>query len=601
MKSDERKDIERIVADLLDKRRPWEEKWKLYRDNFAPSRGRFQDSDDEKNKEVNQKRYNSNPFRIADEFAAGVQAGLVSPTRQWFNLTPFHKNLATVESVKMWLSIVEEAMSARMLQTNFYDQVVDFMKEQGVFGTAAMFIEDDPVNFFHCTTLTAGEYAIGVDRLGRVDKVVRELKMTLTELANEFGEENLPKDIKKDLKLIPEQGGRSKEYELYHVILPNDKYYVGSIAPSEKKYKSVWYLKKYDDPDFLRKSGYDEFPIVVGRWRTVGSDIYGSEHPGQVALDDAMTIQDIERDARSALEHAIKPALTAPRGLTGRINAKPLGITEYDPLPMGGMPVIQRLYDVQFDYNAAEQKVALLLRNVEQAFGIDLYRMWSTDMKIGRTATEIQAREDEKAYMLGPITLKQTADVLGVMVMRIYAILKRSNVVFPAPPPQLPSDNFRIEYMSEFQLLQKRAAQSGIEAVLAFVAQYMQLQGATGQYPDVLDYIDGDQIVETIADMYALPSGIVLGDDSVEKKRRLRAKQQQAQAQAQQLQQVADNVGPMTDAMKTMSDTQMTGADGGRSSLLDQIIGSARDGSMGDAMNRMQEQMSLDAQGAQFG
>lgn len=591
--SEARKNAARVFSEMWEKRQKWEPKWKLYKAAFAPSRGRFTDDDDTPDgAKLHSIRRNSNPFRIADEYAAGVQSGLVSPTRQWFSLTLFDKNLRTSEAARRWIGVVEEVMAGRMLQTNFYDQVVDFMKEQGVFGTAAMFIEEDPEDVFRCKTMTAGQYAIDVDDKNRVNRFARKLKFTLPELVKEFGEENLPEKLKRLYAEYKRTGKKPNEYTVHHLIQPNDEYRFGKTGSF--KYQSLWWLDSADDKEFLRKHGYEEFPVVVGRWRVVNDDVYGSEHPAEVALDDAMTLQELELDGRSALEHAIKPAMLIPRTLLGKVNARPLGLTPYDPLAAGTAPVVQPLHNVIFDHQAAEAKIALLLRNIEQAFYIDLFRMWSTDLRIGRTATEIQAREDEKAYMLGPITLRQTAEVLTVAILRIYKIMARAGVFFPPAPPELRATPLKVEYMSEFALLQKRSAQGGIETLLQFVAQLMQLQGSTGEYPEVLDYIDADQIVETVGEMYALPEGIIVGDDKVAEKRDERMQKAAQMQQAAELQQTADNIGPMADAAQTMSETPIQGQDGQQSSVLDSLLNSVNDGSMGDLMNQMAMQSEQD-------
>lgn len=598
---EEKKDAVRVVKLMYDKRQEWEPKWKEYREAFAPSRGRFDSGDDDRAKREREDRRNSNPYRIADEYAAGVQSGLVSPTRQWFTLTPFDKSLMRIDAVKDWIGELEAAMSACILQTNFYDQVVDFMKEQGVFGTAAMFIEEDEEDVFHCRTLTAGEYAIGTDNLGRVNRFCRKLSFTLSELIQEFGESNLPPQLKRDAKeFFDNSKGRDKKYEVVHLIQSNKKYDVFNPAAKYKRYQSLWWVTGYDEEHgFLRESGYEEMPVIIGRWKVVSGDIYGSEHPGQVALDDAKTLQDIEKDSRAALEHAVAPALAIPRSLMGRVNARPRGLTPYDPVANGGAPAITPLYEVTFDHAAAENKNSLLLRNIEQAFYIDLFRMWSTDLRIGRTATEIQAREDEKAYMLGPITLRQTAEVLDAAILRIFRIMLRANKL-PDIPEELSGGDLRIEYMSEFSLLQKRAAQGGIETLLSFAAQLAQLQGATGEYPEVLDNIDPDRIMQAIADMHSLPVGVVRGEKMLMAKRQERAEQAEQAQQMQQAQQLADNAQPMADTMQTMSQTPITNGDGEQGSLLDSLLASAQDGTMNDVMGQMAEEINGGV-GTQFG
>lgn len=561
-----REDAETRFALMANDRAKYEPWWKELGKQFAQSRGRFHG---EERAKQSPKRRNSRPYQIADAHAAGMQSGLMSPTRQWFTLNVFDRDLETIERVRAYLNEVQEIMQGRLLQSNFYDQAFDFLKEEGVYGTAAMFIEEDDEDVFVCKTLTAGQYSIGTDDRGRVNRFARSLSYTVLQLVEDFGYEHLPREIQ---AIVDRNESNNARFEVRHLIQPNTRYESPDPGPPGMAYQSLWWLPGYSDPLFVRESGYHEFPVIVARWRIIGNDIYGREQPADVALDDAQTLQDLETDARGALEREVKPPMLAPSSLAGKLDNRPNKVSLYEPIPtQGGVPAVTPLFNVKFSHEAAETKIAMLVQAIESAFFVDLFRMWSSDLRIGRTATEIQARDAERAYILGPVTLRQTNEFATKVLIRLFGILQRApsepgNPMLPVPPPELAEKRVKIEYTSEFALLQKQAARGGIEAVLAMAAQLAELQAATGGTPDVLDKIDPDEILDQVADMYAIPAGMVLGDDATERLREDRAlafKQQQEAAMAQeQMARAAQSAPDIARAAKDLSEAKMGGRGG---------------------------------------
>jgi hypothetical protein len=318
-------------------------------------------------------------------------------------------------------------------------------------------------------------------------------------------------------------------------------------------YQSLWWLAGHDEPEFLRISGYPEFPAVVGRWRVFGNDIYGRKHPGETALDDAIAIQLLERDSRGAIERTVTPPILIPAGFDGKLDLRPGKPTRYDGVA-GGTPGILPMYNVKFDYAAAEMKIQQLESHIERAFYVDLFRMWTSFRRQGITATQVQAEDSEKSYILAPVTMRQTSEVLDRVIILVWNTLDRAGL-FPPPPPELQREPIRIEYVSEFAMLQKRAQQTGIENLITFAGQLASLQSAAGRPPEILDRIDADETIEVISDMYGIKSGIILGDDAVAELREQRAEDMRRAQAAQLAAQAAELAPKAAAAAKDMSET----------------------------------------------
>jgi hypothetical protein len=547
-----RDEAENRFASMWRKRGEREADWMEWRDIYAPSRGRF--TPDERPKKSALRR-NSAPMKILDEFAAGMLSGLASPSRQWFTLSLNNTRTRTLERVKAWVGQCTEIMTSKLLLSNFYDQYVDYLKEQGFAGTSAMFIEEDDEEIFTCRTLTIGQYAIDADHKGGVNRFCRKVVYTARQLADDFGERALPEEIRDSLK--NSDGGMTATYEVRHLIQPNGERETAMPGAPGMKYQSLWWLASDKNGKFLRKSGYNEFPVIAGRWKVIGDDIYGREHPGELARDDAVTLQELETDARAALEKSVRPPMIAPKNaFMKNLDIRPNRVNLFTP-EAGQEPHVRPLFDMRFDYEAAEVKIASLKAQMERLFYVDLFRMWASDLRSGRTATEIQAREAEKAFIMAPVTMRQTYGGLDQVINRVFRIMYRAGL-FPPAPPELAGQELRIEYQSEFALLQKRTSQAGLESLLVFAERVAGLQAAAGSPPEVVDTIDGDEIMEVVSEMHAIPPGVVRGDDSLAAIREDRAMRMAQAQQAQMTAQAAELAPGAAQAAKTLSETDMT-------------------------------------------
>ena len=174
--TERRQNADTRFTQMMTDRRDYLEWWRKLSDMYAPNRGRFSVDELPRKSPI---RFNTRARQIPDDFAAGMKSGLTSPSRPWFTLTLYDNGLAELENVKAWLTEVQDVMQGAMLRTNLYDQLFDVYKEQGIFGTAALLIEEDDENIFHAQSLTAGSYAIGVDKRGKVNRFCRKFRWTI--------------------------------------------------------------------------------------------------------------------------------------------------------------------------------------------------------------------------------------------------------------------------------------------------------------------------------------------------------------------------------------------------------------------------------------
>jgi hypothetical protein len=512
--------------------------------------------------------------------AAGLKSGLTSQSRQWFSLTLFEPELMEYERVKAWLHDTTDALHGIMGRSNLYDEITSVYKDEGIFGTACLFVEADEEDVIRCRSFTAGQYAIGQDGKQRVNRFSRRLAMTAQGLADEYGEAALPRSIIEDLRNRARGlgGGDRTLFEVRQLIEPNSDYVPDAPGQRGMMYRGLHWLAGESggsggmmDPEFLRIEGFSEFPVMIPRWRVVGDDLYGSEHPGEMGLDDAASIQSIYRDIMRALELMVKPCMVGPDVFeNGKVDLRAGALTLYDPMMNpGGPPQIAPLFNVAFDFRGAIDALNWIYEGLKDTFFTSLFRMWSSDMKQGRTATEIEAREREKMYALEPVLNRIMYDLLDPLVLRIYNIADRRNLL-PEKPPELMGRPFRIEYTSILARISQQSKQGGLETLLNFAGQIAQLQSMTGESPDIPRKIDFETVLEWVAEMFAV-NGAVFGKDRMEAIRAAIRQQMQQQQAQQMVMQAAQAAPQVAGAAKDLGQTPV-----GEGNALEALMGTAQ-------------------------
>jgi hypothetical protein len=557
---------------MISDRGEWEPKWRALAMQFAPSRGRFHIDEKAKTDAI---RRNSRPRQIPDESAAGLKSGLTSQSRKWFTLAPSNPELFQYESVKAYCNEATERLHDIMGRSNMYDEISSVYKEELIFGTGCLFVEEDPLEVFRCRSFTVGEYAIGQDDKQRVNRFTRILKYTAEDLVTDFGEQNVPEEVR--MKLSFKQADNTI-YEVRHLIEPNTEYVPNAPGQQGMEYRSLYWLPGHIEPEFLRIHGYNELPVMVPRWRLVGNDLYGSEQPGEMGIDDARTLQDIETDERRALKLSVIPSMMATGLLQKeKLDVRSGAVNYFDSDIHASNPAVYPTFQVNFDYKGAAEKIMRLVADLEKTFYVDLFRMWASDMRQGRTATEIEAREQEKMYALEPVLNRLMYDFLDHLVTRMYNIAYRAGLL-PEMPPEMDGQGYKIEYTSVLARLQKLSLQGGLDTLIAVASNLAQLQAAGGQRPEVLDKIDFDTIIDQYAEMYAI-IGAVYGDDEAEKireSRREAEQQQQMQAAAMQATEAAPQ---LAGAVKDLSQSPYGGG-----TALDMLSGAMPEQNVGGSL-----------------
>lgn len=530
---------------LKTERASWFAHWKDISDYLLPRSGRFFVTDQNRGEKRHNNIYDSTGTRSLRVLAAGMMAGMTSPARPWFRLSTEDRDLAKYAPVKMWLADVSRKMLEVFASGNTYRALHNIYEELGAFGTGASIVLPDFSNVIHHYPLTTGEYCIAVDHRGQVNTLYREFQKTVHELVAEFGRDKVSNTVRN----LYDRGNLDAWVTVMHAIEPR-----ADRDPSKRDAKNMAWKSCYFEPganngQYLRESGFKEFPAICPRWATSGGDIYGNS-PGMEALGDIKQLQHEQLRKAQAIDYMTKPPLQVPLSMKGHeSDMLPGGISYVDTSgPSGG---IRSAFEVNLNLDHLGMDIRDVRERIRGSFYADLFLMLANDQGTGRmTATEVAERHEEKLLMLGPVLERLHNELLDPLIEMTFTRMLEAGIV-PPPPEELQGQELEVEFVSMLAQAQRAV---GTNSVDRFVGNL----GAVAQFkPEVLDKFDTDKWADTYSDMLGVDPQLIVPADEVAFIRKQRADAMAAQQRMAMMQQSADTAKNLA-AAKTDQPSALT-------------------------------------------
>lgn len=546
-----RQHVDTRMVTLRGLRTAWWAHWKLLADVMVPRRMPFLVVPNRaRGGDINTAIVRSTATRASRTCAAGLMTGVSSPSRPWFNLSIPGVFSDASSPERVWLDEVQERMLRVFAESNYYQAKATQYLDLVVFGTAPIIIYEDFDDVIRCYNPSPGEYFAANSARMQIDTLYREFVFTVRQVVQEFGLEN----VSPQARALWERGSASLEYEVRigHAIEPNDTSAGIKAVPDSFAWREVYWEIGSASECILRAKGFHEAPFSCPRWDVAGNDAYGRS-PGMDALGDARQLQlMIKRQAQIVdrigtppmiADVALRnePATLLPGGVTYVANSQGIGFKPAYQIPA---QAVQPITDL----------IAKVEQEIKETFFNDLFLMIS-QLDTVRTATEVDARREEKLIQLGPVLERMQGEALDVEIERVFAIMVRASRaawaqgrdgMLPMPPPALSSVALEVEYVSMLAQAQSAASTAGIERLLAVTGN------AAGVWPDAPDVVDKDEALREYADKLGVSPKIIVPTQKVMAIRQQRAQQQQATAAAQAGLAAADGA-------KTLSETEVGG------------------------------------------
>lgn len=499
---------------------------------------------------INQRIIDNTATVAARVLSAGMMSGITSPGRPWFKLATTSAELNDSSNVKLWLSEVEKRMQMVFAESNFYTSLATVYDDLSIFGTGVMIIYQDYDDVIRCFNTCAGEYFLQNDDRQDVSTMGREFVLTVKQVAETFGLENCSPTVQSAIQT----GGAmlTREIIIGHLIERNNDYVPKAPGVKGMPWREIYWERGTGNNMLLRVRGFHDKPFIAPRWSIVGNDAYG-RGPAMDALGDVKMLQVEQKRKAQAIDKHVNPPMIADVSLKNEpASMLPGGVTYVSG--NGGGIGFKPAYTVAPDFSGLVEDIKEVQVRIKNTFFNDLFMMIS-QLDTVRTATEIDARKEEKLIQLGPVLERFENEALDPSINAVFGIMLRGGLL-PPIPQELSGQKIKVEYISMLAEAQKAASTAAIERIFGFAGNLAAVK------PEILDNLDGDEAIDEYADMLGVSPKIIVSAAKVAQMRAARNQQMQQQMAIQDSQ-------PLAAGAHTLSQTDV----GGGQSALQKIIG----------------------------
>lgn len=509
----------------------WDEVAKV----VCPDAAKFTSSHNTPGKKNNQELYDATGVHANELLAAGFYSMLTSPSQKWFELVTNDHELNKEREVQLWLAEVSRRMyyEIQRPQTNFVTSMHEVYQSLGAFGNGILFVtENRQLNALQFNSLPLQECYFVEAQNGKVDTLYRKYQRTAFQLVNTFGYNSVSKETQKKY----DSNNLSDKVDVLHIIEPN--------SGGGKQYSSVYIELAAEH--ILSKGAFEDQPFMIGRFYKTSYEVYG-RGPGSSALSDLKMLQQIEKTVLRGAQKVVDPPLLVPdQGFIGDIRAFPGGISYFRT----GLSSDDRIVPLQTGGNPAlGEEIAQGYRDrVREMFYVDKLQLNDGPQM---TATEVIQRNEDRLRLLGPVTGRVQAELLGPCLQRVFGLLMRAGRL-PAPPDVF-TDNrarLRIVYQSPMMKAQEQTEANGLLRVTQLISPFMSLD------PTVMDVFNSEAIARGMGEMYSINPEYFRSDKEVQAIRQQRAQAQAQQAQTEQLRNGGAGLKDMAQGMAALGGLQ---------------------------------------------
>jgi len=522
-------DLKNDLSRLVEKRSNWEIHWQEVADYMLPRKADItleRPKGDKRHTVI----YDGTAIHSLELLASSLHGMLTSSVNRWFALRFKETAINEDDEAREWLEDVLDKMYIAISRSNFQQEVFETYFDLIAFGTSCLQIEEDKDDIIRFSSRHIKEIYISEDAKGMVNCIYRRFKMSAKATVEKFGADNVSLKTLNILKKAP-----FDDIDLVHVVKPRDIYNPQKMDQQNMPFTSIYF--EYDSGHIISQGGFKEFPYVVPRYLKASNELYGRS-PGMNALPDVKVLNKMVEVGMKAAQKQVDPPLLVPDdSMLMPIRMSPGSINYYRSGTRDRIETLNIGANNPLGLNMEEQR----RQAISQTFHVD--QLLITENR-NMTATEVVQRNEEKMRILGPVLGRLQSELLQPMIIRIFNIMLRNNLL-PEAPEILLNQEIDVEYVSPMA-----QAQRGQE--LSSIVRGLELFGQIGQVAPVNDYIDPQGLVKHLIKILGLPARMIRSDSEVEEIAQQKAEAQEQQMQMQQQMaesEMARNVAPAVQAV----------------------------------------------------
>lgn len=353
--------------------------------------------------------------------AASALLGMLWPgtAKQAIELTPPRGTEMTSELATFYDNMTIRSIAAMDdPKANLALSLDEYMLDQMIFGTSGVGVEKGYRSKLLFRPYGVKEMYIEEGRDGVVARLYLLFEWRVRRVVDEYGLDNVSAKVKEKF----EKNKMGDKVKILISIVPRHapKAEAGVLS---MPYAS--YHMEYDTSHILKESGFEEMPIMVGRFRKLAYERYGRS-PGSMALPDIREANAL----RESLIVATEKILNMPKGVLndglfggGVIDMSAGAINVFNST--GNVSNQPPIFDIGSPPNLpwAEQRLEKLEQTISRHFSVD--RLLDFNSQQEMTFGEAQIRNQIRNQSLSSLFSRQLSEVFTPLIERSVAILFR--------------------------------------------------------------------------------------------------------------------------------------------------------------------------------
>ena len=387
------------------------------------------------------------------QLASGLYSFMFPTETRAFVLEVDDEELQGKDEAKQWLEATTKVIHKVLIASTFREAFFEYLKSLGVFGTGCLYEEKGKKTVIVFINYFMRDIYIVRNSDGEVDTVFRRFKFSARQAAQEFGLDNLGEKIKTAYDSVVD---RDKKFEFLHVVEPREDRDPDADDPKNMPWSSIYISR--DETEFVEgaESGYEEFPYQVSVFDKDSLEDYGRS-PTMKKLPDIKMANELKRIRVKAWDKMVDPTmLVKDDGSVWPLTTKPGGVVFYRDEP----PIYWEFKGNLQEINNAISETKL---EIQKGYFVDMFDPLID--KQNMTATEVQARVEQKLRFLTPIIGRLQSGLFNPMIQRVIGILSRQKKL-PPIPKELSEKEFSVMYLGRLALALRTIETEGLTKTL---------------------------------------------------------------------------------------------------------------------------------------
>lgn len=501
---------------LKTERSHWDTWWQQLRHYVLPRRTQTQEGIPLGNSAPDENLdniYDTTAIEACQKLASGHIAYITPAHEVWFRWTP-PPELADNDNVISWYNQASEIAFRELGNSNFYTEIHETFLDRSALGTGSLFCGLNSEGSLTFTHIPCGSFACAENEEGRVDTYYREFIFTPYQAERQFGREKLGKRCQALLDSAHKK--HTGTLRFLHVVYPRSPHEYDPLKKdaANRPFRSVYI--SMDDHNIVEEDGYHDFPYLVTRFLKWGEGPYGLP-PGRLVFPAIKQAQFLNRILDTLGEIAAFPRILELANQVGEIDFRAGGRTVISPeAAQLGYP---REWATNGNYSIGLERLKSKQEAIRQGFFLPMFEFWGT-YSHRMTATEVTARENEKALLFSPSFTLFITDFQPIM-NRIFGLLYRQGK-FPPPPQEIfsysPHSGTKIieptiVYQSKIALILRRLQSENFDRSLS------RLKYILPHHPQAGENFNWDNIIRDTTRYEGVPEHFLVPLDKLKEQR----------------------------------------------------------------------------------